>query len=221
MKPAAATLLVGALVALSAAPSASAGTTIAGPSAKPWMQRCVDRSLVPIPGVTVTVKDSIRDHSPPLYYNYANLEELEIGLISTDYWKGNCFVLLHEIGHLFDWTGMGNWQRQYIGCQIMGRKDANPWWSYRDENGEIHSSGDVANPPNEQFAELYAVAGFIRKFNTQWRLRLPGYAYGVRPLLQPKRIKLLRQYLKYIAREEIQGYSVDRRHVNNLKIDPC
>lgn len=213
--------LTTSILALALPHTASAETVVTGPVAQPWMQRCLDRSLVPTPNITVTIKDSLRDSQPPLYYNYTNVNRAEIGLIDTSYWPGNCFVLLHEVGHLFDWTGMNNWQRQYIGCQIMNKQDANPWWGYRDNNGIEYGPGDVINPPVEQFAELYAVAGFIRKFNTQWRLRLPGYAYGVRPLLSPKRIKLLRKYLRYIGREEITRYSTDRRWVNKIKIDPC
>lgn len=209
------------IVALSQASAAEAKTILSGPATKPWMQRCLDRSLVPTPNLTITIKDSLRDFNPPLYYNYANVDRGEIGLVDTDYWPGNCFVLLHEVGHIFDWSGMKNWQRQYIGCQIMGKKDANPWWGYREENGVERGPGDMRNPPVEQFAELYAVAAFIRNFSTQWRLRLPGYAYGVRPLLSPKRIRLLRQYLRYIGREEINNYSTDRSSVNKQKIDPC
>lgn len=133
--------------------SAIASTRLEGSAARPWMQSCLSKSRVPTPDLTIGVKPS----SEPGHSWVAPWPDGQMYLDGLSKSRENCSVLLHEIGHLYDWTLLSPSDRKMIGCRTLNFRSSLSWWSYLVNNRWVGGSEGEAGPI-EWFAEAYALA---------------------------------------------------------------
>lgn len=127
--------LVLIIVFLVAATSASAKTYLGDPPFRSWMQQCIDRSYVPTPTMMLSVN---RSNQPGRSWilpwdGWLYLD----GLRGT---REDYHVLLHEIGHAFDWTQLNSYNRHHVTCKILRERNPNPWRA--DWNGQSWIGGE-------------------------------------------------------------------------------
>lgn len=134
-------------------PAAAFGQTkLVGPDSRPWMNSCLKKSRLASPNLTLKVYRSL---DPPR--SYIAPWQGKIWLSDFTNSTAACYVLRHEIGHLFDYTVLNSLDRNYVACQIMGEKGSLLWWS-RYEGSQFIPGGEGRDSVLERFAEFYAVA---------------------------------------------------------------
>lgn len=158
--------LVLALFAL-LSPAASAGTTLVLADGterpQPW-QTWADRARVPTPPLRVLLRF---DPCPAAGVSCAYQDPPTIHL--SAHGRRARRVLLHELGHVFDYTRLTDSDR---GTFLAIMRDERPWRA-------------PPNSPHEQFAVAYSACAMWpwferRKWRRRWylvRYRIEGYAY--------------------------------------------
>lgn len=188
-------LVVLPLLALAAAP-AQASTNLVGPGLRPWMERCLERSRVPTPPLTVTVNaasGSGKSTATP-WRATITIADPDIGD------RANCQVLMHEIGHIYDWTTLTAASRQKIACSIFREPSANPWWGYY-QSGRFLRGGEGSNSPLERFAEAYALTAVYKRLRpgSAWLDGVEYVAYDLDRFFDRRRFDKLRRYLRSLS----------------------
>lgn len=175
--------LAAVVVALAAAATASAHTVLVDTAGQPlggkW-QQWVDRSRVPTPDVVLTVSFTNPDQATSRAYFIPDESK------TTLYVPGGRLdrhEVLHEIGHLYDYTILNDLDRHEIMRRVLG--GLTPEWR--------QFGGDSAH---EQFAEAYAFAAQYR----WWRDDGHGQQmnYGIDEVMTPRRFELLVTWLTNI-----------------------
>jgi hypothetical protein len=164
-------ILVAALLALAVAAPAGATTLVLSDGTirpQPY-QSWVDGAAVPtVPGVIVLRLTGCTDAGALACSGHAG------GVIEIAPEWMRPHVLLHELGHLFD-DAMPSWVRPAFAA-ILHRTD--PW-----------SGPAEYNPPNEQFAEAYALCARHRRLRRQY---FAAYHYSPTPDVHRRVCALLR-----------------------------
>lgn len=146
-------LVVLLLALLLPASSAAAATRLEGPAVRPWMHSCLSKSRVPTPDLSIQVTPSTvlgKSWISP----WPGGEMVLDGLSRS---RDNCRVLIHEIGHLYDWTLLSPQNRQLIGCRIFNFRSSFSWWAHLSGSQWVMGS-EGEEGPVEWFAEAYALA---------------------------------------------------------------
>lgn len=166
------------------------------------MGGCVARSLVPTPDLPVEV---VRSDQPGRSY-ISPWPDGKLVLDSSGNRGEDCGVLLHEIGHLFDWTLLSHTDRGQIGCRVFRSSKPVRWWSYI-QTGVFSGGGEGEEQAIEWFAEAYKLAALTKRLprGRDWAHRMPtsiSLAYGLEPVIDRNRLKTLRRIIKraYAAR---------------------
>lgn len=175
---------------------ALAGTTLTGPDKQPWMDRCLAQSKVKTPDLTLAV---YRSETAGRSYILPWKQELFLADLSNN--RESCYILRHEVGHLFDWTMLRPEDRRHVSCRIIGHDSPNPWWSYWSD-GRWQGGGESIESPMEHFAEAYALAATIKKPRPRQFLEGIAVGYGAwdylfdwRQELRYKKVKRLVRFL--------------------------
>lgn len=176
-------LLLIIALALVAPAAASAHTTLVTPDGQPiggrW-QQWVDRSLVPTPDATLVV--SFTNPSDSSRAAYFTPDESKSTLYVPDPAKITRHMLLHELGHFYDYSLLTDTGRAAIMRFVLaGLRE----WR--------QPGGDSAH---EQFAEAFAFAATYRR----WRDDGHGesMSYGLDQVMTARRFRLLTVWLTNI-----------------------
>jgi hypothetical protein len=193
-----------ALMFLIPAADASAKIKLSGPAFKPWMTRCVNSSLVPTPTVSMTV---IKSNEPGLSWTRPYIGEQIIALYDLSGSGYACNVLMHEIGHVYDWAMLTQDDRRYEACQILREASPNLWWGYMTPAGLATGAGE--DSPIERFAEAYRIAAKVTALPAgaawlskpgAWIRQSTGYvSYGLTAYFDKARLIKFRSWIKTIT----------------------
>lgn len=174
--------------------SASAQTKLYGEGYKHWMDRCLKNSRVPTPETSIEI---IRVSEGRSWVEPWSGGRLALDLLGS---KGeDCPVLLHEIGHLFDWAVLSPSERRFIGCRVFRASPDQHWWSFNSPEGWIRG-GEGESGPLEWFAESYKLAATLKDLprGRSWQFRMPtgvDFAYGVEEVIDRRRLAQVRRVI--------------------------
>lgn len=193
--------------------SASAKTYLGGPDFRPWMQTCINRSYVPTPTMILSVH---RSNEPGR--SWISPWDGQLYLNGIRYSRDNCQVLLHEIGHAFDWTLLRPANRRYIGCSILRQSSPSPWWSYL-ENNQWVGGGEGYDSPIERFAEAYKFVAYLPKVKNSrdWIPPNIGISYGLDSYFDYRRFNSFKSYIKKFNVNQANPEQTDQR----TPLAPC
>ena len=175
------------------APAAGAQTRLYGEGHRPWMDRCLKKSLVPTPESSIEIVRVSGGRSIIEPWAGGRIE-----LAYHDSRREDCHVLLHELGHLFDWAYLTPSERSQVGCRIFGSQQR-IWWSLKAPGGWV-KGGEGVEGPLEWFAEAYKIAATVRNLprGRDWSYFIPEWlivGYGVHRVLDRRRLAQVRRVI--------------------------
>ena len=177
------------------APAAGAQTRLYGEGHRPWMDRCLKRSLVPTPDTSIEVR-----HSEVYGLSYASpWPGGRIGLADLRASSSACRVLIHEVGHLFDWSVLSPSDRTRIACSIFASRQPVRWWSVSEDRYFLEDQGRTYGPL-EWFAEAYTLAATFKDLprGRHWSYLMPDgvtLGYGIEDVLDRGKLRRLRSLI--------------------------
>lgn len=192
------------------APAAEAQTQLYGAGYRPWMDRCLKKSLVPTPETSIEI---IRVSDGRSW-----VEPWRDGRLALDRSgsrREDCQVLLHEVGHLFDWAVLSPSERRLIGCQVFRASPDQHWWSFSAPEGWVKGS-ESESGPLEWFAESYKLAATLKSLprGRNWQFKVPTsaeFAYGVEEVIDRRRLAQVRRVIVKAAARPADRSERDQR----------
>lgn len=191
--------------------AAQASTQLYGSGYKPWMDRCLKKSLVPTPETSIEI---IPTDVLALSY-IAPWPGGKLALSFSGNQQEDCQVLRHEIGHLFDWAVLSPSERSRVACRIFRVRTPVRWWSVLVD-GQFLEGSEGNQGPLEWFAEGYRLAASVKSLpkGRDWQYRAPPslyFGYGVDEVINRARLRKLRRLIRQAASRTADRQERDQR----------